>query len=85
MNDYAAQNIKQGLGVSAPHTYARPKRTETGVPNVIGLNVREAIKLLENAGLSVSFTGSGMVTGQSLAAGSKFSRGQRINLRLRNI
>ena len=44
----------------------------------------EAIKILEDAGLNVSFTGSGMVTGQSLAAGSHYARGQRINLRLRN-
>ncbi len=84
MGDYATNNIKRGLGIQAPHTYVRPKQVEKGVPNVIGLSVREAIKILEDAGLSVSFTGSGMVTGQSLAAGSHYARGQRINLRLRN-
>ena len=84
MADNKANNIRRGLGLEKPHTYARPQRIEKGVPNVIGLNVREAIKMLEDAGLSVSFTGSGMVTGQSLAAGSQYARGQRINLRLRN-
>ncbi len=84
MADNKANNIRRGLGIEKPHTYARPQRIEKGVPNVIGLNVREAIKMLEDAGLSVSFTGSGMVTGQSLAAGSQYARGQRINLRLRN-
>lgn len=84
MGDYVSNNIKRGLGIQAPHTYVRPKQVEKGVPNVIGLSVREAIKILEDAGLSVSFTGSGMVTGQSLAAGSHYARGQRINLRLRN-
>ena len=84
MGDYAANNIRRGLGIQAPHTYARPKRVENGVPNVIGLSVREAIKMLEDAGLNVTFTGSGYVAGQSLAAGSQFARGQRINLRLRN-
>ena len=84
MADNKANNIKRGLGIENPHVYARPQRIEKGVPNVVGLNVREAIKLLEDAGLSVNFTGSGMVTGQSLAAGSEFARGQRINLRLRN-
>ena len=44
----------------------------------------EAIKMLEDAGLNVTFTGSGYVSGQSLAAGSEYARGQRINLRLRN-
>ncbi|MBQ9555521.1 MAG: transpeptidase family protein [Muribaculaceae bacterium] len=84
MGDNTANNIKRGLGIQTSHHYARPKRTEQGVPNVVGLNVREAIKMLEDAGLIVHFTGSGMVTGQDLAAGSRYSRGQRINLRLRN-
>ena len=84
MSDKPAINVKRGLGIQAPHSYARPKQNEKGVPNVIGLSVREAIKMLEDAGLNVSFTGSGMVTGQSLAAGSNYTRGQRINLRLRN-
>lgn len=84
MNNYAADNIKRGLGVQTSHHYARPQKVEKGVPNVVGLNVREAIKLLEDAGLIVHFTGSGMVTGQDLPAGSAYKRGQRINLRLRN-
>ena len=84
MNEYASANLRSGLNLQAPHTYARPKRIEKGVPNVIGLSIREAIKMLENAGLIVNFTGTGMVTSQSLPAGSSFKRGQRINLRLRN-
>ncbi len=84
MNEYASGNLRSGLNLQAPHTYARPKRIEKGVPNVIGLSIREAIKMLEDAGLIVNFTGTGMVTSQSLPAGSSFKRGQRINLRLRN-
>ena len=41
-------------------------------------------KDLEDAGLIVNFTGSGMVTSQSLSAGSQYARGQKISLRLRN-
>ena len=66
------------------HQYARPPKAEKGVPNVLGLDIREAIKMLEDAGLTVHFTGAGMVTGQSLSAGSTYTRGQRIDLRLRN-
>ena len=84
MNDRSADNLKRGLGLQSSHRYARPNKVDKGVPNVIGLNIREAIKVLEDAGLTVGFTGSGMVTSQSLAAGSSFARGQRINLRLRN-
>ena len=84
MTDYASNNIKRGLKVQTSHHYQRPKPVEKGVPNVIGLNVREAIRILEDAGLNVNFTGTGMVTSQSLSAGSEYARGQRIFLRLRN-
>ena len=84
MNDRASNNIKRGLKVTTSHHYRQPPRVEKGVPNVIGLNIREAIKMLEDAGLSVSFSGSGMVTSQSIAAGAQYARGQRIYLRLRN-
>lgn len=84
MNDRSANNVKQGLSVKTSHRYSRPAKIEKGVPDVIGLSVREAIKILEDAGLVVNFTGSGMVTSQSLSAGSHYARGQRISLRLRN-
>jgi len=84
MNDQGINNIKRGLNLQQAHRYARPAKVEKGVPSVIGLGIREAIKVLEDAGLTVGFTGSGMVTGQSLPAGSQFARGQRINLRLSN-
>ncbi len=84
MNDHTANVINQGLGLESSHHYARPSKVDKGVPEVIGLNIREAIRVLEDAGLTVSFTGSGMVTSQSLAAGSAFTRGQRIYLKLRN-
>ena len=84
MNDHTANVINHGLGLQSSHRYARPSKVEKGVPGVIGLSIREAIKVLEDAGLTVSFSGSGMVTSQSLAAGSAYSRGQRIYLKLRN-
>ena len=84
MNDLAYNNINRFLAVGQPHRYARPSAVSKGVPNVVGLNIREAIKILEDAGLSVMFTGAGMVTGQSLSAGSTYTRGQSINLTLRN-
>lgn len=84
MSDRAINNINRGLNVKNSHRYERPKVVEKGVPNVIGLSIREAVKVLEDAGLIVNFTGSGMVTAQSLSAGSNYARGQRITLRLRN-
>ena len=84
MGDNKSKSLQRGLGLKSSHRYARPAKVESGVPNVIGLNIREAIRLLENAGLKVSFTGSGMVVAQSLSAGSHYARGERINLRLKN-
>ena len=83
MTDQAFSNLSRYLNMGSSHRYARPQPVAKGVPNVIGLNIREAIKMLEDAGLSVSFTGTGMVVGQSVAAGSAFERGQQINLTLR--
>ena len=83
MTDQAFSNLSRYLNMGSPHRYSRPQPVAKGVPNVIGLNIREAIKMLEDAGLSVSFTGTGMVVGQSVAAGSAFERGQQINLTLR--
>ena len=84
MGDRKAAHIERGLGVRAPHRYERPAVAKQGVPKVIGLDIREAVKVLEDAGLTVNFSGSGMVTSQSLAPGSTFARGQRITLHLRN-
>lgn len=84
MSDNKSKSLQRGLGLKSSHRYARPAKAEHGVPNVIGLDIREAIRLLENAGLKVNFTGSGMVVAQSLSAGSQYTRGERIKLRLKN-
>jgi cell division protein FtsI (penicillin-binding protein 3) len=52
------------------------------VPNVVGMGLRDALYVLENLGLKVTFEGSGKVVQQSLRGGTKI-RGQRINLKLR--
>ena len=82
--DNKINNIQRGLNIKSSHRYARPVKVEKGVPCVIGLDIREAIRLLEDAGLNVSFTGTGMVVNQSISPGAEFKRGQRIDLRLKN-
>ncbi|MFV0605178.1 MAG: penicillin-binding protein [Niabella sp.] len=52
------------------------------MPNVKGMGLRDAIKLLEPMGLKVLVSGSGKVAGQSIAAGSKFQKGQAVTLSL---
>ncbi len=52
------------------------------VPNVVGMGLRDALYVLENLGLKVTFEGSGKIVQQSLKGGTKI-RGQKINLKLR--
>jgi cell division protein FtsI (penicillin-binding protein 3) len=50
------------------------------VPDVRGMLLDDAIFLLENKGLKVSFYGKGKIAGQSLSAGSKIVKGSYIQL-----
>ncbi|MDL2314849.1 transpeptidase family protein [Bacteroidales bacterium OttesenSCG-928-C19] len=53
------------------------------VPNVRGMTVKDAIKLLEGLGMDVSFEGKGKVREQSVASGSTYRKGSKIHLVLR--
>ena len=60
-----------------------PKNTETNrVPNVVGMGAKDAVYLLENAGLKVQLTGIGKVKSQSIQAGNTLHKGKTIHLRL---
>ena len=52
------------------------------MPNVRGMGLRDAIRLLEPMGIKVHVTGNGKVAGQSIAAGSPFAKGQVVMLSL---
>lgn len=53
------------------------------VPNVKGMGLRDALYLLENAGLVVGVSGSGMVQSQSVTPGSVAGRGSFVHIELR--
>ncbi|MDR2791369.1 MAG: transpeptidase family protein [Tannerellaceae bacterium] len=53
------------------------------VPNVIGMGARDAIYLLELAGLHVSLSGSGTVVSQTIPPGRRAANGQSIGIVLR--
>ncbi len=53
------------------------------MPDVIGMGLSDAIFMLENRGLKVSFTGSGKVIGQSISAGTEIKRGYHVTLKLK--
>ena len=50
------------------------------MPNLYGMNLMDAIFLLENAGLKVSFSGKGHIVDQSIKKGKKISKNNKIKL-----
>ena len=61
------------------------KKTLNGreiIPDVMGMTFRDAIYLLENSGLRVSYEGKGRVVKQSLNPGAKVHKGSTIFIRL---
>jgi cell division protein FtsI (penicillin-binding protein 3) len=56
--------------------------TPKTVPNVVGMNLRDALFALENKGLQVKATGFGTVTNQSIPAGSPASKKSLVFIQL---
>ena len=52
------------------------------VPNVVGMGARDAIYLLENAGLRVNIIGAGKVRKQSIGNGNRIVKGSTITIEL---
>lgn len=52
------------------------------VPDVTGMGLRDAVRLLESRGMTVHFTGRGSVVRQSVPAGNPVAPGQAVNLTL---
>lgn len=77
-----AAAVSKDLGINKPIVYKAPAQPKTGVPNVIGLSMREAIEKLERKGLVVRFKGTGYVAGQSMSPGTQYKRGDNIMLTL---
>ncbi len=62
--------------------YATVNRGYKTIPDVKGMSGMDAVALLENLGLKVSFRGSGKVKNQSIKAGDKLDKGKTITLEL---
>ncbi len=55
---------------------------EIYVPDVTGMSIKDALYILENKGLSVQFSGNGVVKKQSISPGEKMVKGKNIILEL---
>ncbi len=49
-------------------------------PDVGGMGLKDAVYILENKGLKIALQGKGKVISQSIAAGTNFTKGQKITL-----
>lgn len=58
---------------------------ENLIPNLKGMNARDAVFLLENMGMKVQLSGHGQVAWQSINGGSAPVKGQTIELKLLNL
>ena len=59
------------------------KTIDNLVPNVVGMGAKDAVFLLENAGLKVNLTGKGTVIAQTINPGTRVVKGQTIAIQLR--
>lgn len=78
-NDWVMTSSGEGENV-----VLKPRRINNSVvPNVKGMGLRDALFVLENAGLRVGISGTGMVQSQSLTPGQEVKEGTYIRLELR--
>ncbi|MBK7763505.1 MAG: transpeptidase family protein [Bacteroidetes bacterium] len=74
------QNIH--IDSSGNLTYHAMQNSQSMVPDVNGMGMRDAIYVLEKAGLKVIPQGKGKVIAQSIAPGAMYYKGQKITLQL---
>ena len=63
-------------------TMREAKLADNRVPNVVGMDITDAVYLLENMGIATEFTGQGVVKEQSLHAGDTVRANSKMHLKL---
>ncbi len=79
-NNYVARNILDSTSITLIETNLENQLKKGIVPNLNGLSAKDALYLLENSGFHVKIVGMGSVKKQSLEAGQKFNKGDKITL-----
>ena len=83
-NDYAMNGdwVTVERNENGQITMHEAKLAENRVPNVIGMDITDAVYLLENMGIKTDFAGQGTVKEQSLHAGDTLKANSVIQLKL---
>lgn len=79
---YVTQNYKDTTRISLSATSIESQLKKGVMPNLTGLSAKDALYLLENHGLYVRIVGFGSVKKQSIEAGQKVGKGNKITLTL---
>lgn len=72
----------QSIDSNGKNTFSKIIITKHQVPNVNGMGLRDAMYILEQAGMKVIVMGKGKVIQQSKPAGSSYSKGEKITIQL---
>ena len=77
---YVNRNSSDTLSISLSESNLESQLKKGIVPNLNGLSAKDALFLLENKGMHVRILGMGSVKKQSIEAGQKFNKGDKITL-----
>ncbi len=72
----------QSIDSNGKNMFSKIIITKHQVPNVNGMGLRDAMYILEQAGMKVIVMGKGKVIQQSKPAGSSYSKGEKITIQL---
>ena len=75
-----ARDTNDSAKISLQTTNIESQLKKGIVPNLNGLSAKDALFLLENSGFHVKILGIGSVKKQSIDAGQKFNKGDKITL-----
>lgn len=79
-DDYVSRNPSDSTHIALQSSNLESQLKKGIVPNLNGLSAKDALYLLENSGFQVKLYGMGSVKKQSVEAGQKFNRGDKITL-----
>jgi cell division protein FtsI (penicillin-binding protein 3) len=79
-DDYVSRNVNDSMHISLQSNNLESQLKKGIVPNLNGLSAKDALFLLENSGFHVKLFGMGSVKKQSIDAGQKFNKGDKITL-----
>ena len=82
-DDLASEWVKVSEGNNGRVNIQSVEIEEKTVPDLTGMNVMDAVYLLETMGWKAQFSGKGLVESQSVKAGTNLEKGKTVVLKLK--